>query len=396
MKSSSLSGGLFASLDPKSSEFAVEVVNTLLPLAIQKQASDIHIQPRPEGWEVLLRIDGILSPIDWIPRGGATDPVTRLMVLAGLPTYQSGKPMEGRLKWEPVQDKNVMSDLSLRLGVFPTVYGVRAVIRLLRQSLTHDTIDSLGLSEAVTSQLHSLTKQSDGAILTTGPAGSGKTTTMYAMLRGIASNEPRRSVMTIEDPVECVIETISQSELDASSGLTLASALRSAVRQDSEVMLVSEVRDPETSEAVVQASMTGHLVFSSLHATDIASALRRLEQFGVPQYAIHSGVRAIVSQRLLRRICDACNGEESKRQTCETCLKTGYRGRVAIAQCVCFDGSDSAGSAMITALGEGHPASYLRKVASDAGGSDLNAQAMKLVDEGVTSASEAYRVLGKR
>jgi general secretion pathway protein E len=351
---------------------------------------------------VLFRIDGVLSIAHTLAGGGASDPVTRLMVLAGLPTYRSSQPMEGRLSWSAGNAAEHPS-ISMRLGIFPTVDGPRAVIRVLRKDSAHDSIESLGMSEDITAALCDLCNHTDGAVLLSGPAGSGKTTTMYAMLRSIADTVPRRSVVTIEDPVETMIDTISQSELDPSGGMTLASALRSAVRQDSEVLLVSEIRDPETAEAAVQASLTGHLVFSSLHATDIAASLRRLVQLGVPHYLVRSGVRAIVSQRLLRRICDRCRrgaqpitASSGDAEPCPECLGSGYRGRIAIGQCVRFDGSDPVGEAMAAALESGDSAARMRQAAIEAGADDLHAVANRRIDQGITDNAEVYRVLGTR
>lgn len=381
-------------LDPSDPNFAVDAVDLILPMAISRGASDIHLQPRENSWEVLFRIDGVLSVADTLRGGGTSDPVTRLMVLSGLPTYRSGQPMEGRLNWSG--DESIGETVSMRLGVYPTVHGPRAVVRLLRKNDSHDSIESLSLTDDVTDQLLELCDQTDGAVLLSGPTGSGKTTTMYAMLRRIAGMTPRRSVMTIEDPVESVIDAISQSELDPSSGMTLASALRSAVRQDSEILLVSEIRDPETAEAALQASLTGHLVFSSLHATDVAASLRRLVQLGVPSYVIRSGVRAIVTQRLVRRICSQCKAEPDTGSKCETCLGSGYFGRVPVAQCVRFDGSDRVGDALTELLERGASASEMRVAAREAGDIDLHTVARAYIDQGVTDEAEVYRILGRR
>lgn len=388
-----------SSLDPLDENFAVDVVNRLFPMAIARGASDIHLQPRENGWELLFRIDGVLSVAEVVPGGGASDPVSRLMVMAGLPTYRSGQPMEGRLSWSG--DASGGREVSMRLGIYPTIHGPRATIRLLRHNDSYDSIDSLGMPHDVRDSLLELCGHTDGAVLLSGPAGSGKTTTMYAMLRYIAAKVPRRSVVTIEDPVESVIDAISQSELDPTEGMTLASALRSAVRQDSEVLLVSEVRDPETAEAAMQASLTGHLVFSSLHATDVAASLRRLVQLGVPHYIVRSGVRAILTQRLLRRICDHCGtgGSSTPAVTtdgnpCERCMGTGYRGRFVIAQCVRLDGTDPVGESLAKALESGASALEMRRAAAEAGSVDLHARASSYVEQGITDTAEVYRVLG--
>ncbi|TWT76597.1 Type II secretion system protein E [Planctomycetes bacterium CA13] len=393
--------GNFSDLIIGDPNYAVDVVDRLIPLAWDLGASDVHLQPRRDGWEVLLRVDGVLSQIDWVAGGSHSDPVTRLMVIAGLPTYRDTQPMEGRLKWS--SSNTGKDDVAMRLGVFPTVHGPRAVIRLLRKDNAFDRIESLGMSPDITQTLVDLTRQTDGAILLSGPAGSGKTTTLYAMLRRIAASVPRRSVLTIEDPVESVIGTISQSELDPSSGMTLASALRSAVRQDSEALLVSEIRDPETAEAAMQASLTGHLVFSSLHASDVAASMRRLVQFGVPPFAVRSGVRAIVSQRLLRRLCSKCGGDcgrdaedaaDQGQASCQECLGTGYRGRVVVADCVRFDGGDEIGEVLAESLESGASVLRMRSDAKQVGANDLRTQALRLVDEGITDNAEVYRVLG--
>ncbi len=381
-----------AELKPTDADFSIAAVNLLLSAAVQVGASDLHLHPREEGWEILLRVDGVLSEVGALPRGGSNDPVTRLMVMAMLPTYRSSQPMEGRLRWEQAP-----GEISIRLGVFPSVHGPRAVVRLLRRDTQLDQLESLGLPDDVTDTLIECSDQTDGTILLSGPSGSGKTTTLYAVLRKIAAAVPRRSVITIEDPVESLIDSISQSELDESGGMTLASALRSAVRQDSEVLLVSEIRDPETAEAAVQASLTGHLVFSSLHATDVAAALRRLTQLGVPVHAIRSGVRAIVSQRLLRRTCPSCQGEASDgvENSCQDCLGTRYKGRIPLAQAVRLDGSDPVGESLVDALEAGQAVDFMRRAARQAGGVDLASRAKQYVDSGWTTDVEVYRVLGQ-
>lgn len=395
----------FADLNVSDPNFAVDAVDLLLQLAIDRSASDLHLHPRTSGWDVLLRIDGVLLPVGTLPGGSNSDPVTRLMVIASLPTYRSSQPMEGRIQWDRSQVDLCSNAISMRLGVYPTVHGPRAVVRLLRRDQGLETIASLGLSDHATSKLATLSQQTDGAVFLSGPAGSGKTTTMYAMLRQIAAETPRRSVLTIEDPVESVIDSISQSDLDPSGGMTLASALRSAVRQDSEVLLVSEIRDPETAEAALQASLTGHLVFSSLHASDVAATLRRIVQLGVPPFVIRSSIRAVINQRLMRRSCpggDASAAEVTKSdvasrcggENCEYCLGTGYRGRVAVTQLALFDGSDPVGDAMLDALESNASLPIIRAASKSAGGVSLRGEAERLVQAGLTDDAEVFRVLG--
>ena len=377
------------SLSPENAEYAVRAVDILLSMAIESGVSDLHLHPRSDGWEIAFRIDGVLAASHFLPLSQSS-PVTRLMVLAGLPTYRSSEPMEGRVRWESNEHQN----LSMRLGVYPTVHGPRGVVRLLRRDETYHAIDSLGLPDDVQDTLTHVSEQTDGAVLLSGPAGSGKTTTMYAVLRKIAAERPKRSVLTIEDPVESLIDSISQSELDPTGGMTLASALRSAVRQDSEVLLVSEIRDPETAEAAFQASLTGHLVFSSLHASDAAASLRRLVQLGVPLHAIRSGVRAIVCQRLLRKRCIECADDTDPK--CTNCLGTGYRGRVPIAQCIRLDGHDVVGEAIADALETGGSLVAMREAEKRAGGISLRARAERLVQSKITTMNEVYRVLGRQ
>ena len=404
---------LTTGLAPASDDFAVELIDRLLPLLIESGASDLHLQPTATGIRLWIRIDGVLSLLGDLPSGTTSNPVSRLMVLAGLPTYRSTMPMEGRLKWanrgpnkEANKEASLLKDsenqVSMRLGFFPTVHGVRSVIRVLRREVTFDSMTSLGMTEEVTEQLESLCHETDGVILLTGPAGSGKTTTLYTMLQCIASLTPSRSVLTIEDPVETVLAGISQSEIDSSTGMTLASALRSAVRQDSEVLLVSEIRDPETVQAAMQASLTGHLVFSSLHATDVATALRRLAAYEVPAHVIRSGLRAVINQRLVRRLCPECKAGcmAGSSHDCVTCTGTGYRGRLPITQCVDFQkhspgGASTVGEVLAEGLEAGKTVRQMNAAADAAGGRSLRDQARHGVDSGVTDQAEVYRVLGR-
>ncbi|MFG0268116.1 MAG: GspE/PulE family protein [Rhodopirellula sp. JB055] len=381
-----------SSSDPN---FATEVIQNCLTSAIQRGASDVHLQPRAESWEISFRIDGVLQTVESFPRSDESDPVARLMALAGLPSYRMGVPQEGPLRWRSGDaDRNAsVTEREMRLGVFPTVHGNRAAIRIMEDRENVRQLHELGLDESTRIRLQTICDARDGWLLVAGPAGSGKTTSLYACLSHIASGEFRRSVLTIEDPIESVIDSISQSQLQSSSGLTLASAMRAAVRQDAEVLLVSEIRDVETAEAVLAASMTGHLCFSSIHAGTVGGTLRRLVQMNLPTFAIQSGLRGVMCQRLLRRRCDACDDDTSS--DCHQCHGVGYAGRIPIAQMVDLNDSQC-GSAIFNALANQLPASELDRIIEDAGNESLRAQAERLIETGVTDREEVFRVLGHR
>ncbi|TWT92248.1 GspE/PulE family protein [Neorhodopirellula pilleata] len=385
---------------PSSPQFATEMVKATLDAAIGCGASDVHFQPRSATWEISFRIDGVLQPVESFDRSEESDPVARLMALAGLPSYRGGVPQEGPLRWTTQHG----DEREMRVGVFPTVHGTRAAIRIMDRRESIRDLDQLGFDDNIKVQLQSICDATDGWLLVAGPAGSGKTTTLYACLNRIASHptgphevgsgQPRRSVLTIEDPVESVIDSISQSQLQPMTGLTLASALRAAVRQDAEVLLVSEIRDVETADAVLAASMTGHLCFSSIHAGSIGSTLRRLVQMNLPTFAIQSGLRGILCQRLLRRRCAACEGRSRiTDDACHCCHGTGYDGRVPIAQAVTFDGAE-AGQSIFDALVQHRPAHEIDEIATRAGVESLRTQATRLVEQGQTDEAEVYRVLG--
>ncbi len=360
--------------------------------ALRCGASDVHFQPRSQCWDVSFRINGVLQRVDSFPRSDESDPVSRLMALAGLPSYHSGVPQEGPLRWVCDDGKT----REMRLGIFPTVHGNRAAIRIMDDRDSIRQLDQLGFDTATQLLLKSVCDSRDGWLLVAGPAGSGKTTTLYACLSHIATEATHRSVLTIEDPIESVIDSISQSQLQPTSGLTLAAAMRAAVRQDAEVLLVSEIRDVETAEAVLGASMTGHLCFSSIHAGSLGATLRRLVQMQLPTFAIQSGLRGVLCQRLLRRRCTACAGHSraNSADECAVCHGTGYDGRIPIAQMVTFEGSP-AGQAILDAVAESRPASEIDRIASQAGIESLSSQAQRLVNVGQTDRTEVFRVLGR-
>ncbi len=386
----SLSPSRRSSTDPN---YAIEMVNDCLTAALDRGASDVHIQPRKSQWEVSFRIDGVLQLVDSFERSDESDPVARLMSLAGLPSYRGNIPQEGPIRWNGPQGE----EREMRLGIFPTVHGNRAAIRIMDDRESIRRLDQLGFDSETHEHLQAVCDSRDGWLLVAGPAGSGKTTTLYACLSHIAAGEFHRTVLTIEDPIESVIDSISQSQLHPTSGLTLASAMRAAVRQDAEVLLVSEIRDVDTAEAVLAASMTGHLCFSSIHAGSLGSTLRRLVQMKLPTFAIQSGLRGILCQRLLRQCCTQCSSQSRSKShsVCDRCHSTGYRGRIPISQMLTFDGS-SVGQAVFDALVNDRSAREIDSIASQGGIDSLHDQAARLVAEGRTDSAEVFRVLGRR
>lgn len=369
--------------------FAIRCVEQFIGAAFDRSASDIHVQPRIDHWEILFRIDGVLESYQCFPRDQDSDPVSRLMALAGLPSYRMGVPQEGPLRWKLPSGQT----REMRLGIFPTVHGSRAAIRIVDANDVVGSLDQLGFDDAILLGLKQICDARDGCFLVSGPAGSGKTTTLYACLSYLATQSTRRSVLTIEDPIESIIDSISQSQIESASGLTLGDAMRAAVRQDAEVLLVSEIRDAETAEAVLSASMTGHLCFSSLHAASIGSTLRRLVQMNLPSYAIQSGIGGILCQRLLRRICQHCRRVD--RRDCRHCHQSGYHGRIPIGQSVQLRDTEI-GERIFDALVDHAAAAKIDELIRTGGHESLHCQAERWVSEGQTDHDEVFRVLGEK
>jgi type II secretory ATPase GspE/PulE/Tfp pilus assembly ATPase PilB-like protein len=290
----------------------------------------------------------------------------------------------------------------MRVSTFPTLHGERAVVRLFAGESQYLHIADLGLSSEVEAALTGLTSETSGAILITGPAGSGKTTTAYACLRDIVrASEGRRSVVTLEDPIEMALAGASQSQVQPAAGFTLATGLRSLMRQDPEVILVGEIRDTETVQTVFQAALTGHLVLSTFHAGSAVGALSRLLDMGMEPYLLTSGLRAVLHQRLVRRLCtcarDSAAGEflglpvsAAKVATgCDACRHTGYRGRLALAEML----PPIAGQ-LATGVLQRCESAELARLASAAGMTTVFQRASAAVAAGLTAPAEVRRVLG--
>ena len=324
----------------------IRLVNQMLSRALESRASDIHLEPFENQLNVRYRIDGILHEMESPQRQLKAAIISRLKILAQLNIAERRLPQDGRIKV-----KIAGRDVDLRIATIPTLYGESVVIRLLERSQIFGDLASLGFPPDMLQRFNEMISKPHGMILVTGPTGSGKTTTLYGALQKI--NDPGKKIITIEDPVEYQLSGVNQIQVKPQIGLTFANGLRSIVRQDPDIIMVGEIRDFETAEIAVQAALTGHLVFSTLHTNDASGAVSRLLEMGVQDYLLASSLLGVLAQRLVRRLCLSCrretpfsnlrsqisdlrfqNGDQPRTlweaNGCDSCAGTGYIGRVGI------------------------------------------------------------------
>jgi len=317
----------------------VEIVEELLGKAVSAGASDIHFEPTGADLNVKYRLDGVLNPVESLPAALADNVVARLKVLAGLLTYRNDIPQEGRLE---LNGKAAGKVADVRLAIFPTIYGQRAVVRLFYRNEELLDLEQLGFAERAERQLKAIAAQSQGVLLVTGPAGSGKSTTLAALLRYIARTLPGKSIVTLEDPVEIRIAGVTQVPITPHGQMTFPTALRSLLRQDPQVLMIGEIRDAQTARIAIEAGLTGHLLMSTMHSGTPAGGLLRLLEMGIEPYQVTSSISAVVSQRLVRTLCDRCKKQGGTGRFeavgCPACFGTGFRGRALIAEMVQLDG----------------------------------------------------------
>jgi type II secretory ATPase GspE/PulE/Tfp pilus assembly ATPase PilB-like protein len=386
-----------AGLKPGSDAYAPEVVDRIVALARQNSASDVHLIPIEGGraLRMLWRIDGVLHEVADLDHA-APNIVARLKVLAELLTYRTDVPQEGRIR-------SGDEEVEMRVSTFPTVHGEKAVVRLFVGSGRYRHVEELGLPADIDAEVRRVLTLTTGALLVTGPAGSGKTTTLYAALRHILRSSPHpRSICTLEDPIEALVPGVSQSHVKPESPFNYATGLRSLMRQDPEVIMVGEIRDRETAETVFQAALTGQLVLSSFHAGTTAEAVGRLLDLDVEAYLLRSGLLGVLSQRLVRRLCDCARTSTDPAERlglavgtwrapagCPACGQTGYRGRMLIAEYL-NPRLDAIGRAILDRC----DAAALQSIAADAGMVTLLDRARAAIEAGQTSAAEIRRVFG--
>lgn len=325
---------------------AVRFVNLLLQQGVERKASDLHLEPHKDSAVMRYRIDGILHDATPPTRMMYDSVVSRIKVLAGMDIAEHRLPQDGHFRLEDC-------DIDIRVSVIPTIHGEKVVMRFLDKSQLVLDLSKLGLTEGQHENYVDALLQNQGIVLVTGPTGSGKTTTLYSGLSYI--NKPDVNIMTVEDPVEYVFPNINQIQLKPEIGLRFAAVLRSMLRQDPDVLMVGEIRDKETGDIALRASMTGHLVLSTLHTQNAITVVDRLSSMGVQPYLLASSLKLIIGQRLVRRICHRCKvqhdpvpeslkalglppeGEYFKGKGCEYCNKTGFRGRIAIYETLPVD-----------------------------------------------------------
>jgi general secretion pathway protein E len=326
--------------DLASAEPAVRKCNSLIADAVKARAFDIHIEPDERAYRVRLRVDGALAERESLSLRQGLAVISRFKILSNLDIAERRRPQDGRFTF-PVAGRPV----DLRISVTPNVHGEGVVLRLLQREDVALDLGALGFAEETAARLHRLSDRPNGILLLTGPTGSGKTTTLYALLRRLARRDVK--ILTIEDSVEYRIEGISQTQVNPAIGLSFASALRSFLRHDPDIIMVGEMRDLETARTAVQAALTGHLVLSTLHTNDAPSAVTRLLDMGVEDYLVASTLIGVVAQRLVRRLCDSCEGTGqgpgSEKCVCSRCAGSGFYGRVAVAELLEVDEAMRAG-----------------------------------------------------
>jgi general secretion pathway protein E len=388
-------------LDETSEAPIIRLVNHIISQSAKARASDIHIEPSREQIKVRYRIDGILYDLLTPPKHIQAALISRIKVMAKLDIAEKRLPQDGRFN---VKIGN--TEIDVRVSTIPTAAGERVVMRLLNKARALLDITDLGVSEDQLALLKQLIEAPNGIILVTGPTGSGKTTSLYAILSHI--NTPDINIITVEDPVEYQIDGINQIQVKPKIGLTFARGLRSIVRQDPDVILVGEIRDRETAEIAVQSALTGHLVFSTLHTNDSPSAITRLVDIGIEPFLISSSVNAVIAQRLLRVLCRDCrepvqfgatalsriglNPEAVSGRTiyapkgCDKCVKTGFHGRIGIFEFMVMSNT------LKELILESHDAGAIKTQAIQEGMVTLQQDANQKVLTGITSVDEAFRV----
>jgi type IV pilus assembly protein PilB len=385
----------------------VRLVNSIIMQAASDGASDIHFEPQEDSLLVRTRVDGVLAETQRIPKRMAAGVTTRLKVLAKLDIAERRRPQDGRIA---LNARAVGRVLDIRVAVLPTVEGEQVVMRLIDKSRKAPTLESLGLSEAMRDTISAVVRKPTGALLVTGPTGSGKSTTLYAAIAEI--NDPQINIITVEDPVEYRLTGINQVQINPKADLSFGSALRSILRSDPDVIMVGEIRDTETAKMAIESALTGHFVLSTLHTNDAPGAITRLNEMGVEPYLTGSAVTAVLAQRLARKLCTNCcemyvpSVEELlaariapetaqaregmvlyRKVGCPRCGRSGYKGRIGIFQLMVVDDE------LESLAARNAPREDIERAASASGMRSLWDDGIAKAAAGLTSIEELARVV---
>ena len=391
--------GLVDARDLANQPPVIRFVNLLIREAHDARASDIHLESSRDGLRARFRVDGVLTDVPNPPKALQAAVVSRVKLLADLDIAERRAPQDGRIRVR-LEER----ELDLRVSTVPTLYGESVVLRLLDRGGRPVALDDLGMAPEMLRQFQELAKRPHGILLATGPTGSGKTTTLYAAL-GLRQRDAEK-IITVEDPVEYHLDAVTQVPVNTKTGMTFASALRSILRQDPDVLMVGEMRDAETAAIAVQAAMTGHLVFSTLHTNDAASAVARLADLKVEAYMVAATLEAVLAQRLVRKICPECRTRYTpdpqaaallaeqpvgrmqleRGRGCPACRDTGYRGRTGLFELLAVTDDLKHAIARLPPLAE------LRDLARDARMTTLRQDGWAKVQAGITTVEEVLRV----
>jgi len=379
----------------------IRLVNLLIAEAVKTRASDIHIEPFADRVRVRYRIDGVCTERDSVPKKLHGAVLSRLKIMASIDIAEKRRPQDGRIKMMAGE-----KEVDLRVSVLPTNHGQSVVMRILDRDNIKVGLRDIGFAEEDYKRFGQLIRRPNGILLVTGPTGSGKTTTLYAALNEL--NTPNTKIITAEEPVEYYLPGVNQCEVKHKIGMTFAKIIRAMMRQNPNILLVGEIRDEETAQTAIQASLTGHLVFSTLHTNDAPSAITRLVDMGVPSYLVASSVVAIVAQRLVRTICSKCkarytppesaikemglspedvaNANFMKGKGCNTCQKTGFKGRIGIYELLIINNK------IREMIFKNQSSTEIRKYAIQNGMDTLFKDGIRKVLNGVTTLEEVYRI----
>ncbi len=376
----------------------VKLVNLMIERAIAKGASDIHAEPQDKSLIVRYRVDGVLHEEIVIPRMLKAAVLSRLKILANINIAERRVPQDGRFTVRLGGRK-----IDLRVSTFPTIHGEKVVMRILERAGMSIPLESLGMNDQILGRFRQILTLSHGIILVTGPTGSGKTTTLYGALNYI--NDSEKNIVTLEDPVESHIQGVNQGHTNPVAGFTFASGLRSILRQDPDIIMVGETRDVETAEIAIQAALTGHLVFTTVHTNDAVSSVIRLVDMGIEPFLVSSSVSAMIAQRLVRKVCPSCavqtqppeilipdTGETRtlrqslKAQGCDRCAGNGYKGRIGLYELVIMN------DVMRKIIAKGGAAQDLVEEARKGGFRTMFEDGLDKVEEGLTTVEEVMRV----